>query len=118
MTPDLITASLASLSIIPAASITHNDANTPAGWKDAISSSSSAPASFSLLKTLVYKPKTAKTATPVPVVVVAHEDTETSSSALAKKLNLKELRVASEDILAEFFSLDKNSRKFFSARSM
>ncbi|KAM6492523.1 prolyl-tRNA synthetase [Amanita muscaria] len=75
----------------PISTISHNDTNSPADWKDAILASSSAPASFSLLKTLVYKPKTAKTATPAPLVVVAHEDTETSSSALGKKLNLKEL---------------------------
>ncbi|KAM6492336.1 hypothetical protein JOM56_012060 [Amanita muscaria] len=104
-----IESSLASLSITPVGAISHNDTSSPAGWKDAILASSSAPASFSLLKTLVYKPKTAKTATPVPLVVVAHEDTETSSSALGKKLNLKELRLASEDLLTEFFSLDKNS---------
>jgi prolyl-tRNA synthetase len=58
---------------------------------------------------LVFKPKTAKTSTPVPVVVIARDETETSSGALGKKLNLKELRLASEDLLKEFFSLDKNS---------
>ncbi|PFH46548.1 hypothetical protein AMATHDRAFT_50963 [Amanita thiersii Skay4041] len=89
--------------------MSHVDTNSPSSWKDALLASSSAPASFQLIKTLVYKPKTAKTATPVPVVVIAREDTETSSSAIGKKLNLKELRLASEDLLTEFFSLDKNS---------
>ncbi|KAF8621767.1 hypothetical protein AX15_007505 [Amanita polypyramis BW_CC] len=104
-----ISASLSALSIAPVASITHTDTNSPASWKDALQNSSSAPSSFSLLKTLVYKPKTAKSATPVPLVVIASEAAETSSSALAKKLNLKELRLASEDLLSDFFSLDKNS---------
>ncbi|KAG2063474.1 class II aaRS and biotin synthetase [Suillus decipiens] len=75
------------------------------------------PESFELIKTLVYKLKTAKTAIPVPVVVIAREETETSSSALAKKLNLKELRLASEDLLAEFFALDKNSLSLLSLTS-
>ncbi|KAJ7444087.1 hypothetical protein B0H11DRAFT_2291350 [Mycena galericulata] len=53
---------------------------------------------------------TAKTATPVLVVVIARDETETSSAAIGKKLNLKELRLASEDLLSEFFCfpLDKN----------
>jgi prolyl-tRNA synthetase len=105
--------SLAGLSITPSASITHAETNSPASWREALLATSSAPKSFELIKTLVYKPKTAKTAIPVPVVVIAREETETSSSALGKKLNLKELRLASEDLLAEFFALDKNSCTFF-----
>ncbi|KAH7882349.1 hypothetical protein F5I97DRAFT_1939408 [Phlebopus sp. FC_14] len=104
---DSITASLASLSITPSASVSHAETNSPASWRETLLATPSAPASFELIKTLVYKPKTAKTA--VPVVVIARDETETSSSALGKKLNLKELRLASEDLLAEFFSLDKNS---------
>lgn len=104
-----LAASLASLSITPA-TVSHPDTNSPASWRDALLATSSAPQSFELIKTLVYKPKTAKTATTIPVVVIARDDTETSSSALAKKLNLKELRLASEDLLSEFFGLDKNSR--------
>ena len=110
---DALTASLATLSIKPAASVVHADTNSPASWRDALLATPSVPDSFELIKTLVYKPKTAKTATPVPVVVIARDETETSSSALGKKLNLKELRLASEDLLAEFFGLDKNSRAFF-----
>ena len=59
------------------------------------------PKSFELIKTLVFKPKTAKTATPIPVVVIARDETETSSGALGKRLNLKEL-----------FAFDKISRMF------
>jgi prolyl-tRNA synthetase len=105
--------SLAGLSITPSASITHAETNSPASWRETLLATSSAPESFELIKTLVYKPKTAKSAIPVPVVVIAREETETSSSALGKKLNLKELRLASEDLLAEFFALDKNSCTLF-----
>ncbi|KAF7430250.1 hypothetical protein PC9H_005952 [Pleurotus ostreatus] len=104
---DPITQSLAALSI--KATVTHRDADSPAAWRDALTSTTGTPESFELIKTLVFKPKTAKSATPVPVVVVAREETETNSGALGKKLNLKELRLANEDLLKDFFSLDKNS---------
>ena len=59
----------------------------------------------------MFKPKTAKGATVIPVVVFAREETDTNSAALGKKLNLKELRLASEDLLKEFFGVDKDSCK-------
>lgn len=104
-----ITQSLAALSIKPAASVEHEATNSPATWREALEASSSAPKPFELIKVLVYKPKTAKTATPVPVVVVAREGTEVASGLVGKKLSLKELRFASDDLLSEFFGLDKNS---------
>ncbi|EKM57048.1 uncharacterized protein PHACADRAFT_254575 [Phanerochaete carnosa HHB-10118-sp] len=104
-----ITQSLASLSIAPSASVTHAAASSPAAWREALESSEGAPKSFELVKTIVYKPKTAKTATPVPLVVIARENTDVISAALGRKLNLKELRLASEDLLAEFFAVDKHS---------
>lgn len=105
-----VTQSLAGLSIKPAGSVSHSETTSPATWREALNATSDAPKSFKLIKTLVFKPKTAKTATPIPVVVIARDETETSSGALGKKLNLKELRLASEDLLKEFFALDKNSR--------
>ncbi|KAJ8582898.1 class II aaRS and biotin synthetase [Rhizopogon salebrosus TDB-379] len=116
-TLESITQSLAGLAITPSASVTHAETNSPASWHEALLATPSAPASFELIKTLVYKPKTAKSATPVPVVVIAREETETSSSALGKKLNLKELRLASEDLLSDFFALDKNSLSILSLTS-
>ena len=110
---DQVTQALAALSIKPTATISHATTNSPASWKDALSTDTSSPKTFELIKTIVYKPKTAKNATPVPVVVIAREETETASGALGKKLNLKELRLASEDLLSEFFALDKNSRAHF-----
>lgn len=104
---------LEALSIKPSTTLSHAETTSPATWKDTLIASGSAPAPFELIKTLVYKPKTAKTATPVPVVVIAREETETNSGAIGKKLNLKELRLASEDLLTDFFSLNKNSRACF-----
>jgi prolyl-tRNA synthetase len=69
-------------------------------WKEALQTAPKAPKKLELLKVLVFKPKTAKYATPVPVVVMARDGTETNSSLLGKKLNLKELRLASEDLLS------------------
>ncbi|KAF8067771.1 hypothetical protein FPV67DRAFT_1416024 [Lyophyllum atratum] len=106
---DSIISSLKALSIKPAAAIDHAATTSPAEWKAAIVAKEFAPKSFELIKTLVYKPKTAKTATPVPVVVIARDATETVSGAIGKSLNLKELRLASADLLTEFFSLDKDS---------
>ncbi|KAG6841620.1 hypothetical protein C0991_009045 [Blastosporella zonata] len=106
---DSITSALAALSIKPASTLSHAATTSPAEWKDALITNESAPKGFELIKTLVYKPKTAKTATPVPVVVIARDATETNSGAIGKALNLKELRLASADLLTEFFSLDKDS---------
>jgi prolyl-tRNA synthetase len=113
---DQVTQALAALSIKPTAAISHAATNSPASWKDALSADTSSPKSFELIKTIVFKPKTAKNAAPVPVVVIAREETETASGALGKKLNLRELRLASEDLLSEFFALDKNSRTHFTMK--
>jgi prolyl-tRNA synthetase len=109
---DSLVHTLSALSIAPTASVSHAESSAPAAWRDALTASSSAPQSFELIKTLVYKPKTARTATPVPVVVIARDETETNSTAIGKKLNLKELRLASEDLLQEFFTLDKSSCEY------
>lgn len=50
---------------------------------------------------LLFKPKTAKTATPTPVLLLAAESSSTPSSALATELQLKELRLASLDLVKE-----------------
>jgi len=108
---DSITQALAALSITPSESVQHASATSPTAWRETLQTAPKTPKEFELLKILVFKSKTAKSATPIPVVVVARDDTETSSALLGKKLNLKELRLASEDLLSEFFSLDKDSRK-------
>ncbi|KAF5357275.1 hypothetical protein D9758_005971 [Tetrapyrgos nigripes] len=93
----------------PTATVSHKPTDSPAAWKDALSSTTGVPASFELIKTLVYKPKTAKTATPIPVVVITRDSANANSNVIGKRLNLKELRMASEDLLTEFFALDKDS---------
>jgi prolyl-tRNA synthetase len=117
-TLDSATQALAALSITPSDTVNHASASSPAGWKEALQTAPGGPKEFELLKVLIFKPKTAKGATPVPVVVVARDTTETSSSSLAKHLNLKELRLASDDLLSEFFSLDKDSCKLSSSISI
>ena len=91
--------------------VEHPATNSPAAWKEALAGASGVPAQYELVKTLVYKPKTAKSATPVPVIAIVREETETSSGALGKKLNLKELRLANEELMKEFFNADKDSSK-------
>jgi hypothetical protein len=107
---------LAALSIEPNGALAHAAASDPASWKAALdgapaSTSAAVPSSYKLTKTLVFKPRTAKTATPVPVVVIASDETDTkNSSALGKRLNQKELRLAGDDLIKQFFALDKDSR--------
>lgn len=105
-------AALASISLNPHSIVSHAPSDSPVTWRAALQVVSPVE-NFQLLKTLVFKPKTAKSAVTVPVVVLATEQTEMSSSALAKKLNHKEMRLASDDLLKEFFDLDKDSRTIF-----
>ncbi|KAI0037151.1 prolyl-tRNA synthetase [Vararia minispora EC-137] len=93
----------------PHAKLAHADATSPTEWRAALEAANDAPAGFELVKTLVFKPKTAKSAVPVPVVVIAREETETNANAIGKKIGAKEMRLAAEDLLQEFFGLDKNS---------
>ncbi|PBK98844.1 prolyl-tRNA synthetase [Armillaria gallica] len=105
---DSVTQSLAALSLKPTVTVSHAATDSPAAWRSALATTSITEP-YELIKTLVYKPKTAKTAVPVPVVVIAPESVNPSAAAIGKKLNLKELRLASEDLLKEFFALDKDS---------
>lgn len=57
------------------------------------------------VKSLVFKPKTAKTATPVPVIVVALQTTQTPSGVIAKSAGVKDPRLAKNDLTAEFFGV-------------
>lgn len=104
--------SLKSLSISAQNLVSHVASSSPDTWKNALaaltSDPSALPSSFEYTKTLVFKPKTAKTAKPVPVVVVARAETETSTSALGKQLNLKELRLATPELLQEFLGATKD----------
>jgi prolyl-tRNA synthetase len=57
------------------------------------------------VKSLVFKPKTAKTATPVPVIVVALQTTQTPSGVIAKSVDAKDPRLAKNDLTNEFFGV-------------
>ncbi|CCF55531.1 hypothetical protein KAFR_0A00930 [Kazachstania africana CBS 2517] len=58
------------------------------------------------VKSLVFKPKTAKSATPVPVVVVALQTTTTPSPLIAQVTALKDPRLARDDLFKTFFKCD------------
>lgn len=60
--------------------------------------------SYSLSKVLVFKPKTPKTQTPVPVVVISLNETKTPANVIAQAAGVKEPRLASSDVVAEFFN--------------
>lgn len=64
-----------------------------------VSSESSTPT-----KTLVFKPKTAKTATPIPLVVFALQSTQTPSPVISSAAGVKEPRLAKDDLVQEFFT--------------
>lgn len=63
------------------------------------------------LKSLVFKPKTAKTATPVPIVVVALQSTATPSAHIAQFTSTKEPRLARDELFQSFFKCE-NAKAF------
>ena len=103
-----IVSHLSSLNLIHGKLVTH-ESTLQSSWRDALAKSSDVPQSFQLVKTLVFKPKTSKTAPQTPVVVFAREETETSSAALGRKFNLKDLRLAPEDLLISLFGVNKDA---------
>jgi len=117
MTLETTLAALASCKIEPKGSLSHAPATTdPSSWKSALqgapSSTAAVPPEYKLTKTLVFKPKTAKSAAPTPLVLIAAEETDTKvTNALGKQIGLKELRIASDDLIKEFFGVDKSSRE-------
>lgn len=115
---DSILAALLSLSIQaeePRAA-THAPADSPAAWEGALAAlpASSKPASYRLLKTLVFKPKTAKSETPVPVMVVTDESTQSNTAAIGAHLKLKELRLAVPELLHATLGATKDDVSPFS----
>ncbi|CAO1630882.1 unnamed protein product [Parajaminaea phylloscopi] len=100
---EALTQSLASISLAPA-TVSHPAATPEGPW------SSHLPADVKATKTLLFKPKVAKTAQVKPVVVVALDTTDVgSASALAKELSYKEMRAAGEDLWKEYFGADKEA---------
>ncbi|CCK71941.1 proline--tRNA ligase KNAG_0I01540 [Huiozyma naganishii CBS 8797] len=58
------------------------------------------------VKSLVFKPKTAKSATPVPIVVVALQTTATPSPLIAQATKTKDPRLARDDLFKSAFNCE------------
>jgi prolyl-tRNA synthetase len=109
---DAVLETLSKLSISPN-TVSHDAVADNKIWTTTLSGSAPNVA-YQVTKTLIFKPKTAKTATPTPVVVVALETTETNATALGKKLSLKDCRFANEDLLKDTFGVTKEAVSPFS----
>ncbi|PWZ00860.1 putative proline-tRNA ligase [Testicularia cyperi] len=108
---EAISAALSALSIQTEKVVKHAAANSPESWKQAVSdvASSLGLAGQNYTKTLVYKPKTAKSATPTPVVLIAKDDSDYSTNAVAKHIGQKEMRLATPELLTEFLKANKDT---------
>ena len=80
-------------------SVTHVATNN-ATWKESLAGTA-APEAYTLTKTLVFKPKVAKSVTPTLIVVVALESTGTGGVQVAKAASEKEARLAAADVVKE-----------------
>jgi Aminoacyl-tRNA editing domain len=81
---------------------THAPVSNVATWKDALAQSTVPAAPHVLTKTVVFKPKVAKTQQAVLIMVVALEATTgTSSAHVAKAAGEKEARQAAADLVKE-----------------
>ena len=115
MSLETVLLSLAACKIDPKGSLAHAATTTdPASWTSALerapSHDASTPSSFKLTKTLVFKPKTAKSAAPTPLIVIAREETDTrATNALGKQLGLKELRLATDDLIKDVYGAEKSA---------
>ncbi|CAD6629582.1 XXYS1_4_G0000710.mRNA.1.CDS.1 [Saccharomyces cerevisiae] len=63
------------------------------------------------VKSLVFKPKTPKSATPVPIVVVALQSTTTPSALIANATSSKDPRLARDDLVKQAFQ-SQSARAF------
>lgn len=64
------------------------------------------PAESVPVKSLVFKPKTPKSAVPVPIVVVALQSTATPSPLIAQVTSSKDPRLARDDLVKEIFKCE------------
>jgi prolyl-tRNA editing enzyme YbaK/EbsC (Cys-tRNA(Pro) deacylase) len=81
--------------------VSHSATSNSATWKEALASTSSTPKNSVLTKTLVFKPKVAKSQTAVLIMVVALDSTATSAAQVAKAAEEKEARFAAADLVKE-----------------
>ena len=78
--------------------VTHAETSNATTWKEALAMST-IPKNSALTKTLIFKPKVAKSETAVLIMVVALDATMTSASLVAKAAQEKEARFASADVV-------------------
>ncbi|KAI8374687.1 uncharacterized protein BYT42DRAFT_577281 [Radiomyces spectabilis] len=104
---DAVLETLSKLSLSPK-TVSHESVPDNKAWSTVLSTAAN-DLTFQLTKTLILKPKTAKTAAPTPVVVIALDATETNATALGKHLGLKECRFANEDLLQGTFGVTKEA---------
>jgi prolyl-tRNA synthetase len=101
---DSLVASLSSLSISSASAVSHAAPAEEASW------ASQLPEGVLATKTLLFKPKAAKTAAVKPVLVVALDSTDVGSSGvLAKEIGIKEMRAAGDDVWQEWLGAAKET---------
>jgi prolyl-tRNA editing enzyme YbaK/EbsC (Cys-tRNA(Pro) deacylase) len=81
--------------------VTHAATSNAATWKEALATSTSIPKNAVLTKTLVFKPKVAKSQASVLIVVVALDNTVTNAAQVAKAAHEKEARFATADAVKE-----------------
>lgn len=106
---DLVSETFKKLSISPK-ELEHVAVTDAKSWSEALTGAEG----FVLTKTLILKPKTAKTAAVTPVLVIALESTETNATAIGKKLSLKDCRFANEELLSSTFKATKDNVSPFS----
>ena len=80
--------------------VTHEATSSSATWKDALANAST-PKDYLLTKTLVFKPKVAKSAVATLIMVVALDNTATNAGPVAKAAGEKEARFAAADVVKE-----------------
>jgi prolyl-tRNA synthetase len=81
--------------------VTHPATTNSSSWKAALANTATPAEGYLLTKTLVFKPKVAKSETPIMIVVVALDDTATSSSQIAKAAGEKDARFATAEAVKE-----------------
>ncbi|RUS26502.1 hypothetical protein BC938DRAFT_470686 [Jimgerdemannia flammicorona] len=107
-TYEAVTKSFSELSITHT-TVTHTVVTDNKTWTNQLVTVAPPNITYHVTKSLVLKPKTAKTGPVTPVVVVALEETETPLAPLGKKLGFKEPRFANEELLQEVFGVNKDS---------
>lgn len=103
MSVESIESVLKGLSLYSEKVLEHSSPANNEEWETLLQNQTGKPETYELTKTLVFKPKTPKSQDPVPVVLVALNNSATPSSAVGKAVDAKDLRLAKSDLVKEFF---------------